>query len=448
MATDGPPSPPVGLRRNANWHRLLIGQSVSLVGDYVFDTTVLLWVATVVAAGKSWAPAAASGVLIAAAVPVLVVAPLAGVFVDRWDRRRTMRIADLVRSVDIAVLLLVPVAGKHWPIATQLVVIYFCVMIESVAAQFFNPSRLAIIGAAIPKEDRSRAFGLSGAAANLASVIGPPLAAPLLFSIGVQWALVIDVASFLVSFGCVSAIRLPESERKPARERQPFWTEFAEGLSFFAHNRQLRVLCGTVIVYMFGVGAINALNVFFVRNNLHASASFLGTLSGALGAGSIAGALMAGKFANRLTEAKVFSFGVVVTGLIVLVYSRLGSLPVALALLILAGFPLAAVNVVIGPLMLKATPKHLIGRVATVMNPLVYLASITSMAISGFLASTVLRNLHVVVGGITFGRIDTIFGISALLMIASGIASIKPLRDSSEPEPAPSLTEQASAAAT
>ncbi len=446
MATEGPP---VGLRNNTNWHKLLLGQSVSLVGDYVFDTTVLLWVATVIAAGKSWAPVAASAVLIAAAIPILLVAPMAGVFVDRWDRRRTMRIADLVRAVDIAILLLVPVLGKHWPIAAQLTIIYVCVMIEAVAAQFFNPSRLAIIGAAIAKEDRSRAFGVSGAAANLASVIGPPLAAPLLFTIGVQWALVIDVLSFLTSYLCVTLIRIPESERKPAKARQPFWTEFREGLAFFAHSKQLTWLCGTAVIYMFGVGAINALNVFFVHDNLHASARWLGTLSAGLGIGSILGALMAAKWAGKLTEARVFSYGVVITGLLVLVYAKLGSLPVAIGLLIVVGVPLACVNVVIGPLMLKATPKHLIGRVATVMNPLVYLASITSMAIAGLLASTVLRNLHVVIAGITFGRIDAIFSVSALLMLGAGLLSIKPMRDSTQAAPAaPASQEQQATAAT
>src|SRR5215472_1992976 len=78
------------LRRNRNWRLLWLGQSVSLTGDMVFYTTVLLWIATIIARGKTWAPAAASGALIATAVPVLVAGPLAGVWVDRWDRRRTM----------------------------------------------------------------------------------------------------------------------------------------------------------------------------------------------------------------------------------------------------------------------------------------------------------------------------------------------------------------------
>jgi MFS family permease len=146
-------------------------------------------------------------------------------------------------------------------------------------------------------------------------------------------------------------------------------------------------------------------------------------------------------------EARVFSYGAALSGLSVLIYSRLGSLPPAIALFVVSGIPLAAVNVVISPLMLRATPKELIGRVATVMNPLVNLASIVSMALAGLLASTVLRHLHVVVAGVTFGRIDTIFGVSGLLMLAAGLASIRPLRASvvSPPEVTPEERESAAA---
>jgi len=81
MISQAPPTYEVapGLRQNANWRRLWLAQAVSLTGDSVFDITVMLWVAAMLAKGRSWAPAAASGVLIAAAVPVLTVGPVAGV---------------------------------------------------------------------------------------------------------------------------------------------------------------------------------------------------------------------------------------------------------------------------------------------------------------------------------------------------------------------------------
>jgi MFS family permease len=82
---------------NRNYARLWSGQAVSTVGDYVFDTTLVLWVGTVLARGRTWAPIAVSGILLAVGLAILLVGPLAGVFVDRWNRKATMmRPIDLI----------------------------------------------------------------------------------------------------------------------------------------------------------------------------------------------------------------------------------------------------------------------------------------------------------------------------------------------------------------
>ncbi len=170
--------PHPGLRHNRNWHRLWLAQAVSLTGDSVFDITIMLWVATVLAKDQPWAPVAASGVLIAATVPVLVVGPLAGVWVDRWDRRRIMLTADACRAVLIASLLVVPALGHRLPLAAELGAVYAVVAAESAFAQFFNPSRLAVLGLIVAPADRPQASGMMQATSSTASIIGPPLAAP------------------------------------------------------------------------------------------------------------------------------------------------------------------------------------------------------------------------------------------------------------------------------
>lgn len=84
--------------------RLWFGQAVSSIGDMVFSTTLMLWVATVLAKDESWAPAAVSGVLVAGGTAVLVVGPIAGVFVDRWDKIRTMLGTEVLRGGLVALL--------------------------------------------------------------------------------------------------------------------------------------------------------------------------------------------------------------------------------------------------------------------------------------------------------------------------------------------------------
>ncbi|HUY78076.1 MAG TPA: MFS transporter, partial [Ktedonobacterales bacterium] len=91
---------------NRNFAVLWAGQALSSIGDMVFNTTLVIWIASQLARGQSWASLAVSGVLIAAAIPAFVIGPFAGVFVDRMDKRRLMLAMDGVRVVISATLIL------------------------------------------------------------------------------------------------------------------------------------------------------------------------------------------------------------------------------------------------------------------------------------------------------------------------------------------------------
>jgi MFS family permease len=422
------PEPVQGLRRNRSWHRLWLAQAVSLTGDSVFDITIMLWVATVLAKDQPWAPAAASGVLIAAAVPVLVVGPLAGVWVDRWDRRRIMLTADAGRAVLIASLLVVPALGHRLPLAAELAAVYAVVAAESAFAQFFNPSRLAVLGLIVAPVDRPHASGMLQATSSTAFIIGPPLAAPVLFALGVPWALVIDALSFVISFAAIRSLRPPVTGERPA-PRSGFRTEFRTGLRFFATSRVLVALSAGVVICTLGTGALNALEVFFLRDNLHTSASWLGTLYAAIGIGSVAGALAGGWAGRRIGPARVFWLAMVLGGVLLLAYSRLTQFPAALAVGSLVGLMFGALNAAAPPLFLAAIPQSLMGRVMSVFNPLQQVANIISIAVAGLLAGTVLRGLHQGVAGAEFGPVDTIFAVSAVFIIVGGLVMIGPLSD-------------------
>jgi MFS family permease len=404
----------LALAGNRNWRLLWTGQAVSLTGDSFFDITVLLWVATVLARGRPWAPAAASGVLIAEAVPVLAVGPVAGVWVDRWNRRRTMLASDACRAVVIASLVAVPALGSRLAPAAQIGFVYAAVAAESCLAQFFNPSRLAILGLVVAPADQAKASGMLQATSSGAAIAGPLLAAPLLFAVGPQWALIINAVSFCLSFASIWLIRLPADAAVRAVRGPGFRAEFAAGIRFFAGSRVLVALCAGVVVTTLGTGALNALEVFFLRDDLHSAARWLGVLYAAVGAGAVAGAMLGGWAAGRIGAARVFWLGLVAGGAGLLGFSQLTSLPVAAGVVGLVGVAFGALNAAAPPLLLASIPQRLIGRVMSVFNPIQQMANIASMATAGALAAAV--------------PVRTIFAVSALLIIAAGLALIVPLR--------------------
>jgi MFS family permease len=129
-----------GLLINRNFALLWAGQSVSALGDILFDTTLILWIATHIAHGRDWAPLAVSGVLFATALPTVVVSPLAGVFADRWESRRTMLLMNALRVGLLALLLPVAAglvtspAGGSLSVFWQLGEIYVVVVLATICA--------------------------------------------------------------------------------------------------------------------------------------------------------------------------------------------------------------------------------------------------------------------------------------------------------------------------
>jgi MFS family permease len=136
----------------------------------------------------------------------------------------------------------------------------------------------------------------------------------------------------------------------------------------------------------------------------------------------------AGLIAGRVPLGRLFWLGLCVAGagLTGLAFST--ALPVAIAVCLLVGLGTGVLNAVFEPLILRVTPQHLLGRVNSVISPIIQLASITSMALAGLLASTVLRGFHLVVAGVVFGPYNTVFALAGLLVVAGGLTSIAPLR--------------------
>jgi MFS family permease len=415
------------LLANRDFILLLAGQTVSNLGDIVFDITLTLWIAVNIAAGQTWAPMAVSGALLAASLPVLVAGPIAGVFVDRWNRRNTMLLMDAVRAILVA-LLLIADAGRL-PARAQIAAIYAVVFLVSVCSQFFSPARVATIVDIVDEPLRAQAASTSQLLSSVALIVGPAAAAPLFFRLGVRWALILNALSFAFSWTAIFVVR----PRKSPCGTNPATTsslagEFRDGLRFFAGNSVLRTMLIASVIVMLGGGAFNALGIFFLTENLHATPELFGIVSTTFGAGMLAGSILAAVVAPRWGLTRVFSSATVSVGALILVLARLRSFPPALVTLFLLGAVIPALQVTLGPLMLKVTPRDFIGRVVSVISPVTSAAEMLSMLLAGTLASTVLRNLHARAFGITFGPYDTILTVTGFLALAAGFYSMVTLK--------------------
>lgn len=429
---------------NQSFALLWTGQVVTDLGTVVFNTALIIWIAAVLARGQSWAPLAVSGILLAQSLPMLLVRPLAGVFVDRWDARRTMLRMDMVRALLVA-LLVVP-AALSLPLVWQLATAYAAVLLVSACGQFFNPALLALIGDVVPEQDLPRASGLSEVTWNTASVLGPPLAAPLVLSLGMEWALALNAASFVVSYLTLRAIRSSHLTHRGHEAPAPHalesegahgqmangwrgvWRELQDGLRFVLANRTVRTVTLAISIAMLGAGLLHALDYFFVTQSLHATPALYGLVGPAFGGGSIVGALLAGKIAPRLGIAQTFIYSLLGVGLAIVLLSRQTSLLPALAVWVVFGVVNAATNVALMPLLLGATPRDLVGRMNALFFTAISAASLLSSALAGWLDSDVLRDFSATFLGLRFGPVDTLLTATGLLICAGGVYAAIGLR--------------------
>ena len=421
---------------NRDFALLWLGGTLSVLGDFIFETTLVVWIATVLARGEPWAPVAVSGVLVASAMPVFLVGPLAGVWVDRWDARATVLRANAASA--LLVLALLPATGAiplpflpdgALPPGWRLGGVYAVVFLASASAQFFRPAGSVMLRDIVPDAQRARAASLSQASTSLAMLVGPPLAAPLLITSGAHWALLANAASFVAAFLAALAVKARSGEEPRAvGATSSLRGDLAEGLRFFRRSRTLVAVAVSLMTLMLGAGALNTLDVFFVTENLRAPAEYFGIVGAAQGAGMVLGALLAGMVAGRVGVERLLWGALLALGLLTLVYARLTSFGPALGVVSVIGLVIPAISVAISPIIFRATPREFVGRVSATLNPLGNAASLLGILLGGALYNTVLRDFHATVLGIRLGPLDTIFAGVGVLCLCAGLYAKANLR--------------------
>ncbi len=200
-------------------------------------------------------------VLLAANLPAIVLAPVAGVWVDRVDRRIIMMISDAVAGVGAMVLLVIAWQSglTFWPV---LIVAAF----GSAGAAFQEPAYRASIVTLVPKDKLGRANGLIEMGPALGTLIAPAIAGAILLTLGIEVILLIDVVTFIVAVGMLAVVRFPKLASMSEARQESMRSQIAAGINYL---RQRGGLLGLLSMAA-------ALNFFLVFANVMWLPLFLG----------------------------------------------------------------------------------------------------------------------------------------------------------------------------
>ena len=333
------------LRRTPDLRLLLGAGLVSLTGDWLLSVGLAYSVYAL-----TGSTLASAGALLSAFVPQVVVGSFAGVFVDRWDRKRTMVVTNLLLGLGLLPLLLVSGADRIW-------VVYVVLAVQACLEVFFAPAEQAFLPRVVDDADLVAANALNGQVRNIARLVGSAIGGIAAAAGGIRAVAVADIVTFLVAALLVARIETPgRPEGSEAASdasdvvRGRFATlgeEWRTGFRTVTAEPVLRVLMLALLITSTGEGIMGTLFAPYVRHVLHGSGQVYGVITGVQAIGGVLGGFLVAALADRWTPVTMVWVGSIVFGLVdlaIFLYPLVWVAPWPAAVgMILVGFPGAVV---------------------------------------------------------------------------------------------------------
>lgn len=306
--------------------------------------------------------ATATGLTLAATyVPPVLLGPVAGVWVDRWNRRHIMILADLARAVAMVLLLLVRDSGDIW-------LVYLALLFEGAGTVVFNPAAQAHTPAVVGTgTSLSSANALNGIADGAVRLLGAPLGGALFAWAGFDLLVWLDIGSYLLSAVAVGLMASAVvSARRASARLGGLLADLREGLAFLRTEPTARTLLLVNTSFLGANACLSALLIPFLLTILGGSAT-VGVVLSALGIGFLLGAPLMRLLVDRVSPAHLLGGALAVTGsgyaLLFAATTPRSALPAAVVIGMAGSIALGAVQTTLQ----RVTPGGLLGRVGAAM---------------------------------------------------------------------------------
>lgn len=327
------------LLRRPGFGLLFAGGLVSAIGDWLLFVALPFYVFELTGSNL-----ATGAMFVAQTLPGAALGTVAGVFVDRWDRVRTMVVTDSLRVILLLAILLVREPNQMW-------IIYAVTFAQTSIGLLFNPARNAVIPDLVPDDELVPANSLISSGGMIAQLVGPGLGAVLTPFVGLSGVVMLDSATF--AFSAVMALLIGRSgilagRWRPATEsnlatlgrsrRGPrLLAELSDGLALARANRLIGVLLLVLGLFATGQGIVVVLLVPFVKTILGGDTSLFGVILATQGLGGLVGALVVGRSRLGTPPRRLVTIGLLGLGLLVVALMAAPGRAAALAIIGLTG---------------------------------------------------------------------------------------------------------------
>jgi MFS family permease len=372
--------------------RLWVAQIVSVFGDFLAIFAVLSY------ASFNLHASAAQVTLISVSfmIPFALIGPVAGVFVDRWNVKRTMIASDLIRAALALALVFAPTLGG----------IYAILFLLSAVSTFFVPAQTVTLRTIVPREGLLAANTLIQQAFQVMRIISPALAGAMVGWFGASSCYYIDTLSYIFSAAMIATLvitREPLTQSKDSHPLKSVLTDLLAGLKFIFTHPTISFVILAMAAGMFAISCFGPLIAVYVRDELQANSLAFGIINSLIGVGMIGGTLLISRFGKQVTKTRLALWGLFTMGGFVVVMAAFKTIAAASVGMFGLGIGVLFVIVSAQTIMQGQTPMEMVGRVSSSFMSVLSLAQLVGLVISGSLAQSLgIRNLFFASAAILF----------------------------------------------
>ena len=384
---------PFAVFRNRNFSLLWTGQLVETIGNSLTSIAASIYVYRLTNSALS-----VGLMLMATAAPSLLVGLFAGVFVDRYDRKKIMIAADVLRGV---LILLVPIL-----VPLNVIWLYVIIMLTSAISQFFDPAHESILPEVASDEELAAANSLIAISSFGSTAVGFAAAGLIASAASLDWAFYFNAITFFFSAICVFLIQIKPIKPDEDTSVSLVVQNLRAGMQQLFRTPVLRSLFAVQVVVLISFGLSNTLLLPFALTALNATEFEYGLQEGLTSIGFVVGSLFLAKAYDRLQGGAWMAISFLGMGLVGVIYSFLQSVPLAIAVITFSGVFNAPSSIGRRVIVQRNTPPEMRGRVSSAF----------------FVARDVLFLIGMGAAGLAdYMDVRLLYLISALMLVGAGL---------------------------